>query len=254
MNRRSLFVHLGTTAMTLCTMPARADEKPWVTHLVSGPMDDNGWLVGLDIKMQPHWKTYWRVPGQGGVPPLIEAKGNNVKSVDVLCPTPTRIPSNDGEAIGYLENVMLLLRIMPNDSRGMMMADVSAFVGVCQEICIPAQFSGRVTAADHTLLADLDSLQKWYAQVPVISHGMVTAAKAVMVDGVPAVRFELSRSLQDIFVEGSEHHYFRAPQFDGTRATLQVAGAKSIDELRKTPLRVTGKLDAGGLEQMVSVV
>jgi hypothetical protein len=217
-------------------------------------MDDNGWLVGLEIKLQPHWKTYWRVPGQGGVPPFIEAKGDNVKSAEVLCPTPTRLRNQDGEAIGYMENAMFLLRILPNDPTKAMAADVSAFVGVCLDICIPAQFSGQVVAADQSSMADLDSVRKWTALVPVVTKDLVTSAEAVMVDGKPAVRFELSRPLVDVFVEGNDAHYYKAPQFDGTSATLQVAGAKSLDDVRKTPLRVTGKLDVGGLEQMVSVV
>ena len=240
--------------MALRAMPARADDKPWVTRLVSGPMDDAGWLVGLDIKMQPHWKTYWRVPGQGGVPPFIEAKGDNVKSFEVLCPTPTRFRNKDGESIGYMDSVMFVVRIAAKDPSKVTTADVSAFVGVCQNICIPVPFSAHVSIEDHSLLADLDSLRRWTALVPVATQDMVTAAKAMMVDGKPAVRFELSRPLKDIFVEGSDRYYFKAPQFDGTSATVSVAGAKTLDELRKTPLRVTGKLDVGGLEQMVTVV
>jgi DsbC/DsbD-like thiol-disulfide interchange protein len=254
MNRRSLFLRLGATALTLRALSAWADQKPWVTRLLSGPMDDRGWLVGLEIKMQPHWKTYWRVPGQGGVPPFMEAKGDNVKSFEVLCPTPTRLRSQDGEAIGYMENAMFLLRVTAMDTSKAMAADVSAFVGVCMDICIPAQFSGQIVAADQSSMADLDSVRKWNALVPVVTKDLVTEAKALMVDGKPAVRFKLSRPLQDVFVEGNDAHYFKAPQFDGTSATLHVAGAKSLEDVRKTPLRVTGKLDVGGLEQMVTVV
>jgi DsbC/DsbD-like thiol-disulfide interchange protein len=254
MNRRSLFLHIGATALGLRTLPAWADEKPWATRLLSGPMDDNGWLVGFEIKMQPHWKTYWRVPGQGGVPPFIEAKGDNVKSVEVLCPTPTRLHSPDGEAIGYMESAMFLLRIAAKDTTKAMAADVAAFVGVCLDICIPAQFSGQIVAPDQSSMADLDAVRKWNALVPVVTKDLVTAAKAVMFDGKPAVRFELSRTLVDVFVEGNDTHYYKAPQFDGAGATLLVAGAKTLDDLRKTPLRVTGKLNMGGLEQMVTVV
>ena len=49
-------------------------------------------------------------------------------------------------------------------------------------------------------------------------------------------------------------HYFGAPVFKGNAAMLPVTGAKSLDEIRVQPLRLT--LDAGGkpLEQMLSVV
>jgi hypothetical protein len=65
---------------------------------------------------------------------------------------------------------------------------------------------------------------------------------------------EFTQKLDDVFVEGNPLHYFKSPVFEGNGATLVVAGAKSIDDLRHTPLRVTGKLATGGLEQMVTVV
>jgi hypothetical protein len=135
-----------------------------------------------------------------------------------------------------------------------MAADISAFMGVCKDVCIPAQFSAHALSTDPASAVDVESMQKWQALVPVVANDLVTSAKALLVDGKPAVQFELSRPLVDVFVEGSELHYFKAPKFEGTIATIGVAGAKSLDDLKKTPLRVTGKLPFGGLEQMVTVV
>jgi DsbC/DsbD-like thiol-disulfide interchange protein len=253
MNRRELFA-FSAAALALPANFAVAEDKPWTMRLVQGTSDKNGWLLGLEILMQPHWKTYWRVPGQGGVPPFLEAMGDNVKSSELFCPTPTRYRNADGEAIGYMETAMFLLSVVPGDPAKPMAAEISAFMGVCKDVCIPAQFSAHAMSTDPASATDGASLQKWQALVPAVSHDLVTSAKALMVDGKPAVQFELSRPLVDIFVEGSDLNYFKAPKFEGTRATLQVAGAKSLDELRKTPLRVTGKLDMGGLEQMVTVV
>lgn len=254
MNRRQFIAFSTSAALGLPTRLAWAEEKPWVMRLVQGAAAKEGWMVGLEVSMQPHWKTYWRVPGQGGVPPFMEAKGENVKSSELLCPTPTRYRNADGEALGYMEEIAFLLRVTAVDPAKPMVADISAFIGVCRDVCIPAQFSAHAMSTDPASAVDMALLQKWQALVPVGSQDMVTSAKAMLMDGKPAVRFELSRPLVDVFVEGGDLHYFKAPKFEGTHATLQVAGAKSLDELRKTPLRVTGKLDVGGLEQIVTVV
>jgi hypothetical protein len=244
----------ASAALALPNQPSWAEEKPWTMRLVHAPADQGEWLVALEVLMQPHWKTYWRVPGQGGVPPFLEAKGANVKSSQLLCPTPTRFLGSDGEAIGYMETAMLLLRIAAVDPAKPISADISSFLGVCKDICIPAQFSGQMSSTDPISAVDIELMRKWQALVPVVTADLVKSATASTIDGKPAVTFDLSRPLLDIFVEGSDLHYFKAPRFDGTRATLAVAGAKSLAELRERPLRVTGKLAVGGLEQMVSVV
>jgi DsbC/DsbD-like thiol-disulfide interchange protein len=254
MNRRRFISCSAVAALLPLVSPVWAEQKPWTMRIVQGLADKDGWLLGLEVVMQPHWKTYWRVPGQGGVPPFLEAKGENVKSNELLCPTPTRFRNADGEAIGYMESAMFLLRVLAVDPGKPIAADVSAFLGVCKDVCIPAQFSTHVMSGDPTSHVDFETLNKWNDLVPTVTKDLVTSATAAMVEGKPAVTFELSRPLLDVFVEGSEMHYFKKPRFDGARATLQVAGAKSLDDIRKTKLRVTGKLNVGGLEQMVTVV
>jgi Disulphide bond corrector protein DsbC len=241
----------GLALMLVSPSVSRAEAKPWVATVLNGPVKDGQLVAGLELVMQPHWKTYWRVPGQGGVPPFVDVKGANVKSFRLDCPTPTRFSSDAGEAIGYMENVVFPIVIEPADATKPVEAKISAFVGVCMDVCIPAKIDGAFSSATTT---GADRLPKWQALVPVLNSKFVATATAIMIDGKPAVRFELSQKLEDVFVEGSDLHYFKAPMFDGNSATLAVAGAKSIDEIRKTPLRVTGKLPFGGLEQMVTVV
>ncbi len=249
MNRRHL---LALSATVLSSMPraARAAETPWLMRVVPGPREGDAWLAGLEIILQPHWKTYWRVPGQGGVPPDVTVKGANIKASELLLPTPTRLQSAGGEAIGYREQVTFLLRVTPIDPGKPVAGDVAAFIGVCEDICIPAQFAGHV---EFGRTANDDALAHWRAAIPQAAD-FVTLAKAIEVDGQPALQLDLSRPVDDIFVEGSALHYFEAPSFDGPRATLKVAGAGSVDELRKVPLRITARIAQGGLEQTVTVV
>ena len=74
--------------------------------------------AGVEIKLDPGWKTYGRDPGDSGVPPKLDFAGSdNVKTVTVLWPAPERFPDGaGGNSIGYLDHVILPLRITPQDA------------------------------------------------------------------------------------------------------------------------------------------
>src|SRR4029079_14975580 len=59
--------------------------------------------AAVEIKLQDGWKTYWRYPGDSGVPPALDfSKSRNVKSVTVLYPAPSKFPDGaGGNSIGY---------------------------------------------------------------------------------------------------------------------------------------------------------
>src|SRR5208282_5267135 len=47
--------------------------------------------AGIEIKLDPGWKTYWRDPGDSGAPPTFDFSGSgNVKSAAVLWPAPEK--------------------------------------------------------------------------------------------------------------------------------------------------------------------
>ncbi|HWL73674.1 MAG TPA: protein-disulfide reductase DsbD domain-containing protein, partial [Burkholderiaceae bacterium] len=86
----------------LCAAPvpvSAADVSAWDNDIRSAvrlvgasAINDPGGAVlraGVEIKMQPGWKTYWRYPGDSGVPPAFDfAASDNVKSATVLWPAP----------------------------------------------------------------------------------------------------------------------------------------------------------------------
>ena len=80
----------------------------WVTldaakvRLVDGGLTQGHRLAGIQIELDPGWKTYWRVPGEFGVPPAFDWSGSdNLKHAEVFFPAPTRLVDQGGEAIGY---------------------------------------------------------------------------------------------------------------------------------------------------------
>ncbi len=97
------------------------------------------YLAGLEIVMADGWKTYWRMPGDSGVPPTFDWAGSaNVASTKVLYPAPMRMPEAGGVAIGYKQSVLLPIEVTPQDPSKPVVLKLALEFGVCREICIPA--------------------------------------------------------------------------------------------------------------------
>lgn len=234
-------------------------KKPWVARLLPGGFDGTAYAAGLLISLDDGWKTYWRVPGAGGIAPELTITGPNLASAEVLLPLPSRLSVAGEEVIGYQHEVVFGLRLLPKAAAAPMAATVQAFFGVCDVVCIPAQFDGALAmvpaSGSDTEAAHL--LATWQARVPVrLKPGEaspVTAARVVEGANGPELQLDLARPLDDVFVEGKAGHYFKAPVFKGSMARLAIAGAKTAGELAGVTLRLTLVTGATGLEQQVTL-
>src|SRR5712691_2839794 len=89
-----------------------ADASPWDgdTHaslrLIAGSRTSDAMArAGIEIKLAPGWKTYWRYPGDSGVPPRFDFAGSeNVKSIEIMWPAPHRLSDESGITIGYKDD------------------------------------------------------------------------------------------------------------------------------------------------------
>ena len=99
--------------------------------------------AGIEIRLDPGWKTYWRYPGDSGVPPTLDFAGSgNVKSVTALWPAPKRFDDGaGGHSIGYIGDVVLPLRIAPQDPAKPSELRVKLDYAICGNLCVPAQAS-----------------------------------------------------------------------------------------------------------------
>lgn len=135
----------------LCIAVARAqDASAWDTglhaaaRLIAGSIiktDDATFLrAGVEIRLDPGWHTYWRDPGDSGVPPTFDFAGSeNVKSVTVLWPAPERFPDEaGGHSIGYKQSAIFPLRIVPKDVASGATVHLKIAYAVCEKMCVPA--------------------------------------------------------------------------------------------------------------------
>jgi DsbC/DsbD-like thiol-disulfide interchange protein len=124
-----------------------ADARPaWVelhasqARLVAAPSGgtDGKRLAGLEITLQDGWKTYWRMPGDAGVPPMFDWSGSvNAADIKVLYPAPMRMPEAGGEVIGYKGAVLFPIEVAPHDPAKPVALKLSLELGICREICVP---------------------------------------------------------------------------------------------------------------------
>jgi DsbC/DsbD-like thiol-disulfide interchange protein len=144
-----------------------ADASPWDgdTHaslrLIAGSRTgDAAARAGIEIKLPPGAKTYWRYPGDSGVPPRFDFAGSqNVKSVEILWPAPHRFSDDSGVTIIYKDDVTFPLRIVPQDAAKPVLLRLKADYAVCEKFCMPAEghaelvLDGRRSELDQHLAA-----------------------------------------------------------------------------------------------------
>jgi DsbC/DsbD-like thiol-disulfide interchange protein len=97
--------------------------------------------AGVEIRLDPGWKTYWREPGDSGVPPTFDFSGSdNVEAVTVLWPAPERFPDGaGGNSIGYVGRIVLPLRITQKNAGKPSSLHLKLDYAVCGNLCVPAQ-------------------------------------------------------------------------------------------------------------------
>ncbi|WP_295534037.1 protein-disulfide reductase DsbD domain-containing protein [uncultured Thioclava sp.] len=114
-------------------------------QLLSGWMRVDGTRVaGLSIALEPGWKTYWRAPGDAGIPPQIDFQDSeNVANIALHWPTPEVFDSAGMRTIGYHGDLLLPITITPKDASKPVDLDAHATIGICDQICVPVSLNLR---------------------------------------------------------------------------------------------------------------
>lgn len=141
MNALSLTAALALLAAT--PLAAQSQDEVLQGSLLPGwQQADGSRMAALHLELAPHWKTYWRAPGEAGIPPELDWTGStNLKSVRLLWPSPQVIVLNGMQSIGYLDDLVLPLEITPIDPSKPVELRLQAFLGVCKDICMPASLA-----------------------------------------------------------------------------------------------------------------
>lgn len=216
-----VIVVTGLLAGVPCAAIA-ADASPWdedlqsSARLIAARADDaqGGRLfrAGIEIKLKPGWKTYWRYPGDSGVPPAMDfSQSQNIKSVTVLYPAPARFPDGaGGHSIGYKGDIVLPLHVIAQDRTKPVQLRLKLQYAACEKLCVPVEaqlelpLNGGASALEQAVAAAEARVPK----AAKVGDGGTPAIRAVRRDagsGKPRVLVDMTAPSGvplDLFAEG----------------------------------------------------
>ncbi|WP_084862989.1 protein-disulfide reductase DsbD domain-containing protein [Salibaculum halophilum] len=134
----ALMLPLLVAATPLWPDPAR--DMVSVRVLPGWRMEGGRHMAGLEITLAPGWKTYWRAPGDAGIPPQFDWSGSeNVAGVAFHWPVPRVSWSNGMRSIVYSDRVVIPMEFdLPEASEPARIA-AQVQLGVCEDICVPVE-------------------------------------------------------------------------------------------------------------------
>jgi DsbC/DsbD-like thiol-disulfide interchange protein len=215
---------LGQSFLVASQTAALATGSDWVevqggrVRLVTtGAADASGALQGaLEIVLKPGWKTYWRDPGDAGVPPQIDiSKSLNIASAELRFPVPERFDDGYSKWAGYKHPVTFPITFTLRSPSEPATIEADVFLGICETICIPVQ--GKFTldpasdpdnADDQALVAAaVESLpgpaQPGFGVTDLPGDGKQLLVEAALPSGAEAAEF---------FVAADQGYMFGTPE------------------------------------------
>jgi len=226
----SLITRLVAFPAWLCLagLPAQAASTDWVAvtggavRIISaGPLENGTYRAGLEFSLDPGWHTYWRYPGEAGVPPTLDFSGSrNLARAEVRYPAPARYDDGFSTSIVYDENVVLPILVTPETPGAPVHLNASLFFGICKEICVPgdAVFDLVLTPSDREDAVSAKLIARDQALVPEIAEGpasgiVAITSKAGKKGPVLQIKAEVGpdTSEPELFAEGPEGSYIGVP-------------------------------------------
>ncbi len=132
-------------AVTLLTAPAFAGASQWqeiapgvkARLISSDTLVDGMSLAGLELDMPHNTNTYWRIPGETGIPTEFDfTASSGLTEPTVHWPYPEIDRSRGYMDYAYYGPVVLPIEFEAGE--GAAVLDVAVTLGVCSDICVPA--------------------------------------------------------------------------------------------------------------------
>jgi suppressor for copper-sensitivity B len=186
--------------------------------------------LGLEFRLAPGWKIYWRTPGEAGLPPTLDlqmANGAPLQS-QIEWPVPKRFNAFGFDNFGYADAVILPVAVRGYDRGAALQIRGQIEALVCSDICVPLAGALRLDLADGP--AEPSSMAMVIAQF---------AAKVPRIDALSSIKIATawqsgsqlkigfaatSQPVTEIFVEGPAGIAFKQPVFANNIAVIDVEG------------------------------
>ncbi len=240
----SLAVWPAPAALAAASDWSRTDySRVRLVSAVDAAGDGQVLLLGLQFRMAPKWKTYWRSPGDAGYPPKLDWTGSeNVAGAAVSWPVPARYAIFGLNTFVYQDEVVLPIEITPSEAGKPVRLRLAVDYLLCDQICIPyaAKLALDLPAGPAVPSRFTNLIGRYAARVPGngADHGLaieqvrLTGKEAAPVLEVLA-RSNLAFTKPDILVEGPKQLQFGIPD-------VEISGGGKMALLR-IPVAVSGE-------------
>ncbi|MDR3448703.1 MAG: protein-disulfide reductase DsbD family protein [Alphaproteobacteria bacterium] len=205
---------------------------------------DGALSLGLDVQLAEGWHTYWRSPGEAGLPPQIDwgrslTDNGNLKSSTFLYPAPTRYSAYGLETVGYRDHVLFPIDAVAANPGQPVHLDAGVDLLVCSSICVPKHFDVKLDipmSASPAPGPEAALIKQFRDRVPTDPGSAGLLLQSIANDGQSLTFAVTSRDAltqPDIFIEDGDNIGFGAPKITidatGHTATLRV---KPVDSLQ----------------------
>jgi DsbC/DsbD-like thiol-disulfide interchange protein len=184
----SLLLGAASAALAAAAASAESPADLASAEILGGWREPSGQhMAAVRITLAPGWKTYWRAPGDAGIPPQFDWSGSrNVAEVVPHWPVPHVFWQNGLRSVGYAGAVVLPLTVAPVAAGEAMVLAGRLDIGVCLDICVPVSFelAGElpVTGAADAMIEDAMAARPMSAEAAGVSS--VTCEVVPIADGI----------------------------------------------------------------------
>ncbi len=249
-----LIVFVFASGSSIAQQTDWQDHQGYIqTRIISAPASmqyEGKTLLAWEAVLEPGWKTYWRSPGEAGLP--VNLYGADGTQIDLMYPLPNRFELFGIQTFGYSKTVVIPFLADLSDKDQELRADFM----ICKDICIPFQTSYTVDGAiaDQAGPVQQIKIDNWMDRVPLRGDHTAMGLEVLSVRVVgPAGRQKLivdagadvSLAEADMLVESVGGVNFTEPQIrplgDGnrTRFIMDVMTGKNPVDLRSNWVRLT---------------
>jgi DsbC/DsbD-like thiol-disulfide interchange protein len=210
------FLSLALTVQAWAQNPSLQSVAPksQASLISSGGLRTGEYLAGLDIALAPGVLTYWRFPGDAGVPPDFAFTGSeNLAKAQVAFPAPRRIVEAGETTFGYLNDVLFPIAVTPVDASRPTRLDVTVHYATCDTICVPTETQQTITLSPSDPSSpDAARIAAWRNQVPTPLPAALAPRIDLLAGGPKATwRVAFHQTVDkgaDLFVEGPDGWFF----------------------------------------------
>ena len=227
-------------------------------------------FAGIEIRLAPKWKTYWRTPGDTGIPPFFDWQGStNLLKAEVLYPFPVRFQDAGSTSIGYKSNVTLPVVITPKDASKPVHLKLNASYAICYDLCVPVTAQQELMIKSPASSPFSQVVDFALSDVPLpVSKDHSTGIKKI--EFLSANKKTLNVKVKvpkktrevDLFIERADGRYLPMPKQVEKTSTdetvdltykIDLSGLDKPDQIANAQLTCSLRVDSQAVEQPCNV-